>query len=220
MFGRFCSFSTVFGQVWSKMAKIDPEIGSSWRGCSGCVTVSMRTANESWNAQKFCSRPRPIFRPDFSLTHKICCCDFALGCVCWKALKGSSETSWAECKLNRLICNSHREIRDICHLKANHLRPHSSTYLLFFCWVSSDPSLLLCLLSRKVLWIFFCICLGILHWKMAGIFGEFFLVSVSHETKHENSSKNSRKFRSKIRGKIRDENSKNSGNFRSATFLT
>ena len=26
---------------------------------------------------------------------------------------------------------------------------------------------------------------------MAGIFGEFFLVSVSHETKHENSSKNS-----------------------------
>ena len=26
---------------------------------------------------------------------------------------------------------------------------------------------------------------------MAGIFGEFFLVSVSHETKHEKSSKNS-----------------------------
>ena len=54
---------------------------------------------------------------------------------------------------------------------------------------------------------------------MAGIFGEFFLVSVSHETKHEKSSKNSGKIRSKIRGKIRDENSKNSGNFRSATFL-
>ena len=35
------------------------------------------------------------------------------------------------------------------------------------------------------------VCLGILHWKMAGIFGEFFLVSVSHETKHEKSSKNS-----------------------------
>ena len=51
---------------------------------------------------------------------------------------------------------------------------------------------------------------------MAGIFGEFFLVSVSHETKHEKSSKNS----GKIRGKIRDENSKNSGNFPSATFLT
>ena len=33
--------------------------------------------------------------------------------------------------------------------------------------------------------IFFRICLGILHSKMAGIFGEFFLVSVSHETKHE-----------------------------------
>ena len=55
---------------------------------------------------------------------------------------------------------------------------------------------------------------------MAGIFGEFFLVSVSHETKHEKSSKNSVKIRSKVRGKIRDENSKNSGNFRSATFLT
>ena len=30
---------------------------------------------------------------------------------------------------------------------------------------------------------------------MAGIFGEFFLVSVPHETKHENSSKNSGKLR-------------------------
>ena len=56
--------------------------------------------------------------------------------------------------------------------------------------------------------------------KMAGIFGEFFLVSVSHETKHEKSSKNSGKIRSKIRGKIRDENSKNSGKVHSATFLT
>ena len=43
---------------------------------------------------------------------------------------------------------------------------------------------------------------------MAGIFGEFFLVFVSHETKHEESSKNSGKIRSKIRGNIRDENSK------------
>ena len=55
---------------------------------------------------------------------------------------------------------------------------------------------------------------------MKGIFGEFFLVSVAHETKHENSLNNSEKIRSKIRGKIRDENSKNLGNFRSATFLT
>ena len=55
---------------------------------------------------------------------------------------------------------------------------------------------------------------------MAGIFGEFFLVSVSHETKREKSSKNSGKIRSKIRGKVRDEMSKNSGDFRSATFLT
>ena len=55
---------------------------------------------------------------------------------------------------------------------------------------------------------------------MAGIFGEFFLVSVSHETKREKSSKNSGKIRSKIRGEIQDENSKNSGSFRSATFLT
>ena len=37
---------------------------------------------------------------------------------------------------------------------------------------------------------------------MAGIFGEFFLVSVSHETKYENSSKNSGKIRSKIRVKF------------------
>ena len=43
---------------------------------------------------------------------------------------------------------------------------------------------------------------------MAGIFGEFFLVSVSHETKHEKSSKSSGKIRSKIRGKIWDENSR------------
>ena len=55
---------------------------------------------------------------------------------------------------------------------------------------------------------FFRNCLGILYWQMPGIFGDFFLVSVSHETKHENSSKNSGKIRSKIRGKIRDENSK------------
>ena len=57
--------------------------------------------------------------------------------------------------------------------------------------------------------------------KNGGGFGDFFLISVSHETKHKKSSKNSGKIRSKIRGKIRGENSKNSGNFRSAaTFLT
>ena len=39
--------------------------------------------------------------------------------------------------------------------------------------------------------IFPAFCRGILHWKMAGISGEFFMVSVSHETKYENSSKNS-----------------------------
>ena len=55
---------------------------------------------------------------------------------------------------------------------------------------------------------------------MAGIFGEFFLVSVPHETKREKSLKISGKIRSKIRGEIRDEIAKNSGNFRSATFLT
>ena len=43
------------------------------------------------------------------------------------------------------------------------------------------------------------ICLGILTWKRAGIFGVFlFLVSVSWETQHENSSKNSRKFGGKF----------------------
>ena len=56
--------------------------------------------------------------------------------------------------------------------------------------------------------------------KWRGFLINFFMVSVSHETKHENSWKNSGTIRSKIRGKIRDENSKNSGNFRSATFLT
>ena len=81
-----------------------------------------------------------------------------------------------------------------------------------FCYFASSP--------EKFCEYFFRICLGILHWKMAGIFGEFFLVSVSHETKHENSSKNSGKIRREIRGKIRDKNLKNSGNFRSATFLT
>ena len=55
---------------------------------------------------------------------------------------------------------------------------------------------------------------------MAGIFGEFLLVSVSQETKHEKSSKSSRKIGSKITGKIRDENSKDSGKFCSVTFLT
>ena len=54
--------------------------------------------------------------------------------------------------------------------------------------------------------------------KERGLLGEFFLVSVSHETKHENSSKNSGEIRSEMRGKIRGEISKNSGNFRSATF--
>ena len=43
---------------------------------------------------------------------------------------------------------------------------------------------------------------------MAGIFGEYFLVSVSHDMKHENCSQNSGKIRSKMRGRIRDENSK------------
>ena len=37
---------------------------------------------------------------------------------------------------------------------------------------------------------------------MVGIFGEFFLVSVSHETKHENSSKNSGKFGAKFGAKF------------------
>ena len=59
------------------------------------------------------------------------------------------------------------------------------------------------------------------HVKIAAIFGEIFVVSVSWKTKHENSSKPfRRKLGGKLREKIWDENSKNSGNFRSATFLT
>ena len=69
-------------------------------------------------------------------------------------------------------------------------------------------------LQKRFVNIFLRICLGILHWKMAGIFGEFFLVSVSHETKHENSSKNSgRKFGEKFGAKFGDKNSKNRGTF-------
>ena len=79
---------------------------------------------------------------------------------------------------------------------------------------------LLCLLSRKLLCILFSYLPGNFALKMAGIFGDFFLVSASHETKHENSSKNSGKIRSKIGGKSGTKIRKNSGNFRSATFLT
>ena len=61
---------------------------------------------------------------------------------------------------------------------------------------------LLCLLSRKCLWIFFSCLPGNLHWKTAGIFGEFFLVSVSHEPKHEKSSKIRGKFGAKFRAKF------------------
>ena len=43
--------------------------------------------------------------------------------------------------------------------------------------------------------------LGILHWKMAGFFGEFFLVSVSQETKHKNSWKIRGKFGAKFGAK-------------------
>ena len=48
--------------------------------------------------------------------------------------------------------------------------------------------------------------------KNAVDFGEIYLVSISHETKHEDSSKNSEQNPG--------QNSKNSGNFSSATFLT
>ena len=48
---------------------------------------------------------------------------------------------------------------------------------------------------------------------MAGIFVDFFLVSVSHETKHE------RKWRTSEQN-LGQNPGQNSGNFRSATFLT
>ena len=79
---------------------------------------------------------------------------------------------------------------------------------------------LLCLLYRKLLWIFASNLPGDLALKMAGIFGEFSVGSVSQETKHNKSSKHSAKLRSNIRDRIRDENSKNPGKFRCATFLT
>ena len=68
------------------------------------------------------------------------------------------------------------------------------------------------------MWIFSLNLPGNFALKNGRDFGDFLFLSVSHETKHENSSKQSGKIPSKIRGKVRDENSKNSGNFRSANF--
>ena len=75
-------------------------------------------------------------------------------------------------------------------------------------------------LQKTFVNIFFSCLPGSFALKNGRDFGDFFLVSVSDETKHEKSLKKSGKIRSKIRGKIRDKNLKNSGNFRSATFLT
>ena len=52
---------------------------------------------------------------------------------------------------------------------------------------------------------------------MAGILGEFSVISVSEVTKHEHPQK-SGQVRSKIYAQNSDKNSKNSGRFRSATF--
>ena len=51
---------------------------------------------------------------------------------------------------------------------------------------------------ENVVNLFFRVCLGILHWKMAGIFGENFLVSVFPRNGARKSSKNSGKIRRKI----------------------
>ena len=92
-------------------------------------------------------------------------------------------------------------------LSAPHSPPRTCVKMVPFVLLAFFPSFLVSFACspEKFCEYFFRVCLGILHWKMAGIFGEFFLVSVSHETKHEKSSKNSGKIRSKIRGKIRDE---------------
>ena len=82
--------------------------------------------------------------------------------------------------------------------------------------LSSAELITLPALQKTFVDLFFEFAWEFLHWKMAGIFGESFLVSFSHETKHEKSSKKS----GKIRSKIRDDNMKNLGNFCSATFLT
>ena len=55
--------------------------------------------------------------------------------------------------------------------------------------------------------------------KWRGFLVIFFWSPFPTKQSTKNSSKSSGKIRSEIRGKIRDENSKNSGNFRSATFL-
>ena len=56
--------------------------------------------------------------------------------------------------------------------------------------------------------------------KRRGLLGEFAVISVSLEIKHEESSENLGKIQNKIRGRIQDKNSKDSGHFRSAIFLT
>ena len=56
--------------------------------------------------------------------------------------------------------------------------------------------------------------------KWWGFLVSFFWSPSPTKRSTKKSWKNSGKIRSKIQGKIRDENSKNSGNFRSATFLT
>ena len=57
--------------------------------------------------------------------------------------------------------------------------------------------------------------------KNGWIFGDFSVVSVSLEMQHKNSSKNSRKkIQNELRDRFREDNSENSGNIRSATFLT
>ena len=55
---------------------------------------------------------------------------------------------------------------------------------------------------------------------MSGIFGDFFSGLRLPRNKARKLLKNSGEIRSQIRGKMRDENSKDSGNFRAATFLT
>ena len=55
---------------------------------------------------------------------------------------------------------------------------------------------------------------------MVGIFGDIFSGLRLPRNEARKILENSGKIRSKIRGKIRDEISKNSGNFRSATFMT
>ena len=88
------------------------------------------------------------------------------------------------------------------------------------CVFRDCPCILLSLLSRNILWIFFSYLPGNFALKNGGDFWWIFSGLRFPRNEARKILEKFGKIRSKIRGEIRDENFKNSGNFRSADFLT